>query len=133
MGGVAVRWASLVNVFAGSCCIRPAGWPSYVSSGAIHRRNKPAQGDSTGLAAMSGRELEVAKLVLDRRTNREIAEKCVLLNTKTVETHIRNIFDKLGVSSHLLGCRCRWRIRGAAARPISQTGRLTGAPGLSHD
>jgi DNA-binding NarL/FixJ family response regulator len=49
---------------------------------------------------LTGRELEVAELVLDRRTNREIAEE-LFLSTKTVETHMRNIFNKLGVSSRV--------------------------------
>jgi DNA-binding NarL/FixJ family response regulator len=48
--------------------------------------------------ALSGRELEVAQLVLDRRTNAEIAAELVL-SVKTIESHMRNIFRKLGVSA----------------------------------
>jgi DNA-binding NarL/FixJ family response regulator len=66
----------------------------------VHRRTRPGETDGTGLAALTGRELEVAELVLDRRTNREIAE-ALFLSTKTVETHLRNIFNKLGVSSRV--------------------------------
>jgi len=66
----------------------------------VHRRTRPGEIDGTGLAALTGRELEVAELVLDRRTNREIAEE-LFLSTKTVETHLRNIFNKLGVSSRV--------------------------------
>jgi DNA-binding NarL/FixJ family response regulator len=65
-----------------------------------HRRSTPGHADTLGLAALTGRELEVAELVLDRRTNREIAEE-LFLSTKTVETHMRNIFNKLGVSSRV--------------------------------
>lgn len=64
-----------------------------------HRRSTPGQ-DTLGLASLTGRELEVAELVLDRRTNRQIAEE-LFLSTKTVETHMRNIFNKLGVSSRV--------------------------------
>jgi DNA-binding NarL/FixJ family response regulator len=53
-----------------------------------------------GLEALSGRELEVARLVLDRRTNPEIAAD-LFLSLKTVESHMRNIFRKLGVSSRV--------------------------------
>jgi DNA-binding NarL/FixJ family response regulator len=66
----------------------------------VHRRSRPGETDGTGLGALTGREREVAELVLDRRTNREIAEE-LFLSTKTVETHLRNIFNKLGVSSRV--------------------------------
>jgi len=51
-----------------------------------------------GLAALSGREREVADLVRARYTNREIAER-LFLSEKTVESHLRNVFVKLGVAS----------------------------------
>jgi DNA-binding NarL/FixJ family response regulator len=66
----------------------------------IHRRTTPGDAGAVGVAALTGRELEVAELVLDRRTNREIAEE-LFLSTKTVETHMRNIFNKLGVTSRV--------------------------------
>jgi DNA-binding NarL/FixJ family response regulator len=61
------------------------------------RRGKPG---GSGMEVLTGRELEVAKLVLDRCTNREIAER-LFLSLKTVETHMRNIFHKLGVTSRI--------------------------------
>jgi DNA-binding CsgD family transcriptional regulator len=51
-----------------------------------------------GPAALSGREREVADLVRARHTNREIAER-LFLSEKTIESHLRNVFVKLGVSS----------------------------------
>jgi DNA-binding CsgD family transcriptional regulator len=65
-----------------------------------HRRSAAARAETLGLESLTGRELEVAELVVDRRTNREIAEE-LFLSTKTVETHMRNIFNKLGVSSRV--------------------------------
>ena len=53
-----------------------------------------------GLASLSDREHEVASLVLDRLTNREIAERLVL-SEKTVERHLSRVFRKLDVSSRV--------------------------------
>jgi ATP/maltotriose-dependent transcriptional regulator MalT len=53
-----------------------------------------------GLESLSARELEVARLVTDRLTNREIAAQLVL-SEKTVERHLAHIFQKLGVDSRV--------------------------------
>jgi DNA-binding NarL/FixJ family response regulator len=66
----------------------------------IHRRTQAGQADATGMAALTGREEQVARLVVDRQTNPEIAET-LFLSPKTVETHLRNIFRKLDVSSRV--------------------------------
>jgi ATP/maltotriose-dependent transcriptional regulator MalT len=66
----------------------------------VHRRSQPGLVHGDGLTALSGRELEVARLVVDRRTNPEIAAD-LFLSLKTVESHMRNIFRKLGVSSRV--------------------------------
>jgi len=50
--------------------------------------------------ALSGREREVAELVTERLTNREIAQRLVL-SEKTIERHMSRIFVKLGVSSRV--------------------------------
>jgi ATP/maltotriose-dependent transcriptional regulator MalT len=60
----------------------------------------PAAPDDSGVGALSKRELEIANLVTDRLTNREIAA-ALFLSDKTVESHMRNIFRKLGVSSRV--------------------------------
>ena len=58
------------------------------------------RGDTSagGVNALSGREREVANLVRERHTNREIAAR-LYLSEKTVEAHLRSIFVKLSVSS----------------------------------
>ena len=53
-----------------------------------------------GVDSLSQREREVADLVTARLTNREVAAE-LFLSEKTVESHLRNIFVKLGVSSRV--------------------------------
>ena len=60
----------------------------------------PAAAADGGLESLSQREREVAELVTDRKTNREIAAE-LFLSEKTVESHLRNIFAKLGASSRV--------------------------------
>ena len=50
-----------------------------------------------GVASLSGREREVASLVADGHTNKEIAAE-LYLSEKTVESHLSRIFGKLEVS-----------------------------------
>ena len=47
---------------------------------------------------LTGRELEVLRLVAAGRSNRAIAEELVI-SEHTVARHLQNIFAKLGVSS----------------------------------
>src|SRR5262249_28797081 len=47
---------------------------------------------------LSRRELEIARLVAEGLTNREIASRLFISN-RTVDTHITNMLNKLGVSS----------------------------------
>ena len=68
--------------------------------GARAEARGPATADDSGVASLTKRELEIAELVTDRMTNREIAGK-LFLSDKTVESHMRNIFVKLGVSSRV--------------------------------
>jgi ATP/maltotriose-dependent transcriptional regulator MalT len=64
------------------------------------RRSRAGAASASGLDALSGRELEVARLVVDRMTNAQIAET-LFLSEKTIESHLRNIFGKLGVTSRV--------------------------------
>jgi DNA-binding NarL/FixJ family response regulator len=66
----------------------------------IHHRTRPGNFDGSSVEALTERELQVARLVVDRRTNPEIAE-ALFLSPKTVETHMRNILHKLDVSSRV--------------------------------
>jgi DNA-binding NarL/FixJ family response regulator len=66
----------------------------------IHHRTSPGKAGATGLESLTGRELQVAQLVVDRKTNPEIAAE-LYLSQKTVETHLRNIFRKMDVASRV--------------------------------
>jgi DNA-binding NarL/FixJ family response regulator len=63
-----------------------------------------------GLEALTDREREIAELVCDRHTNRQIAGE-LFLSEKTVETHMRNIFTKLSVGSRVEVARAVERVR----------------------
>jgi DNA-binding NarL/FixJ family response regulator len=66
-----------------------------------HRRTRPGKTDAVGgVESLTGRELQVARLVVDRLTNPEIAAE-LFLSLKTVETHMHNMFRKLGVASRV--------------------------------
>jgi DNA-binding NarL/FixJ family response regulator len=66
----------------------------------IHRRTRPGKADADGIESLTERELQIARLVVDRKTNREIAAE-LFLSQKTVETHLRNIFRKLDAHSRV--------------------------------
>jgi DNA-binding NarL/FixJ family response regulator len=67
----------------------------------LGRRPSARQRRATGsgrLGRLSGRQREIAELVALGRSNREIAAE-LFLAEKTVEGHLSNVFEKLGVSS----------------------------------
>jgi ATP/maltotriose-dependent transcriptional regulator MalT len=66
----------------------------------VHRRTRAGKADGSGIETLTERELEVARLVVDRKTNPQIAAE-LFLSPKTVETHIRHLFQKLEVSSRV--------------------------------
>ena len=61
---------------------------------------RPGKADGRASPRSAQRELELARLVVDRKTNPEIAA-ALFLSQKTVESHLRNIFRKLGVASRV--------------------------------
>jgi DNA-binding NarL/FixJ family response regulator len=82
----------------------------------IHRRTRPGKPGAAGLESLTERELQVARLVADRKTNPQIAAE-LFLSQKTIETHLRNIFHKINVPSRV-----------GLARAIEHANRTTGTP-----
>ena len=56
----------------------------------------PASG--AGAGALTGREVEIARMVSERKSNKAIA-KVLHISPRTVSTHLSNIFKKVGVQS----------------------------------
>lgn len=83
-----------------------------------HRRTRRGEPKAAGIDSLTERELEVARLVVDRQTNAQIAA-ALFLSQKTVETHLRNIFHKMGVTTRVALARAIERAdRRTSARPV---------------
>jgi DNA-binding NarL/FixJ family response regulator len=54
--------------------------------------------DDTGTSLLGNREAEVARLVAQGLSNKQIAER-LFISEHTVDSHVRNILNKLGVNS----------------------------------
>ena len=65
-----------------------------------HRRTRAGSDGGASIESLTERELQVARLVVDRKTNPEIAAE-LFLSQKTVETHLRHIFRKMNVASRV--------------------------------
>jgi DNA-binding NarL/FixJ family response regulator len=68
-------------------------------------------------SGLTRRQLEIARLVADDLTNRQIAAR-LFLSERTVETHITNILNKLGLSSRVQ--LIRWLAESASATAHSE-------------
>jgi DNA-binding CsgD family transcriptional regulator len=82
-----------------------------VRRGAGGPRRRPA----TGWEALTETELKVVRLVAERLTNPEIAER-MFISRRTVQTHVSHALAKLGVASRRdlaaeAGRRAGWRLR----------------------
>jgi DNA-binding CsgD family transcriptional regulator len=66
----------------------------------VLRRNAIPKRPGTGWEALTSTEASVARLASQGKTNREIAET-LFISPHTVDSHLRHIFDKLGVNSRI--------------------------------
>jgi DNA-binding CsgD family transcriptional regulator/tetratricopeptide (TPR) repeat protein len=58
----------------------------------------PSRTVVSGMAGLTGRELEIARMVARRKSNKEIGA-ALDISSRTVSTHLSNIFGKVGVGS----------------------------------
>jgi DNA-binding CsgD family transcriptional regulator len=58
----------------------------------------PAKAIVEGAGSLTGREREIARLVAARKSNKEIGA-ALSISSRTVSTHLSNVFAKLGVTS----------------------------------
>ena len=79
----------------------------------LHRRSRAGRTGHSPIESLTERELQVARLVVDRRTNAEIAD-ALFVSPKRIESHIRNIFHKLDVST--LNSPAQWNASAAPPR-----------------
>jgi DNA-binding NarL/FixJ family response regulator len=83
---IAVLADALRRIAEGECVLDPTIVARLV--------NRPRAPDP--LADLTDREREVLALIAEGRSNQSVGDK-LFLSTKTVETHIRQIFQKLGL------------------------------------
>lgn len=66
----------------------------------LYRPSEPAHETADLLTALTGRELDVIKLIAQEHSSNQIAEK-LFISLNTVETHRKNLFKKLIVKNSL--------------------------------
>jgi NarL family two-component system response regulator LiaR len=93
-------------VYAGESVLHPV-----IARRVIDRLVSPATAETPVTESLSEREMEVLKLAARGISNKDIAEE-LFLSPRTVQAHLGNIFNKLGVASRteaiLHGLRKGW-------------------------
>jgi two-component system, NarL family, response regulator NreC len=83
------------EVMAGRTYLSPEVTQGLVDS---YVRASPRKGENPAFATLTDREREVLQLMTEGQSSKEIAEK-ISVSVKTVETHRRNIMEKLNLRS----------------------------------
>jgi DNA-binding NarL/FixJ family response regulator len=83
------------EVMAGRTYLSPEVTQGLVDS---YVRSSPRKGENPAFATLTDREREALQLLAEGRSSKEIADK-MGVSVKTVETHRRNIMEKLNLHS----------------------------------
>jgi DNA-binding CsgD family transcriptional regulator len=94
LGGLSLRWLKPGMLLSGNIFRHSAS--GNLATGGI----TAAAGEGALVEPLTGRELEVLRLIDQGLSNPEIAAKLTLANS-TVKTHINNIYGKLGVQTRV--------------------------------
>jgi DNA-binding CsgD family transcriptional regulator len=93
---VAQRFAELgYRAWASEAAAQAAGW--FAEGGQERRAAAARRHAATDVPALSDRERDVARRAAAGATSRDIAEE-LYLSVRTVDNHLRRVYDKLGVS-----------------------------------
>ncbi|MCS5734411.1 response regulator transcription factor [Herbiconiux sp. CPCC 203386] len=95
-GGYLLKAAPQDEIIAGVRSVA-AGQTVLAPSIATKLVDRMRGGGPAAIPALSGRELEVLRLVAAGRSNPEIA-RALFIGEATVKTHLQHVFEKLGVS-----------------------------------
>ena len=94
-----------------NAAVRAGALKAAAEGAAAPDDQKPGQSTSADAADLTPREQEVAKLIADGQTNREIADT-LFVSIRTAETHVEHILAKLGATSRTQVAA--WMSRGLA-------------------
>ena len=75
-----------------------AGWADRAGDERRANGDTAERPDPSTLSQLTPQELQIAKLVADGHSNREVAAR-LFLSPRTIDAHLRNVFSKVGISS----------------------------------
>ncbi len=73
---------------------------SYELEQSLARTARPPASAGASSAPLTRRELEIARLIAQGRTTRQIATT-LFISDRTVQTHVTNMLNKLGLNSRI--------------------------------
>ncbi len=84
-----------INAFKEMGAEKDLAKAKYILKNLYDEKIKPGAGDT--IYEFTGRELEILSLIAEGKSNEEMAEQ-LFLSVRTVEKHISNLYQKMGVS-----------------------------------